>query len=205
MPLSYLHHNPNFVQALEEITEAAHTEVASKLTKAVADKKIGGVKGKQLLTGYEYQKGKSQSLSEAQLMISFRDQLKERIDSGQICSFLTPLAVVCGRNPNDTSITPCAKKAYKNDIAEKVADKELLNHLSIIRPDQCVGNKCESAIVGEWSTSLRDSFIWYVQLLKGVHGDKFTEAHYIKEAKSFIRQYADDMKAVFGLEVEDVK
>lgn len=205
MPLSYLHHNPNFIAALDDITEEAHNEVASKLTKAVADNKIGGAKGKQLLTGFEYQKGKSQSLSEAQLMVSFREQLKERLDSGQLCGFLTPLAVVCGRNPNDTTPTPCATKAYKNQVAERVIDKELLDHMSIIRPDLCIGNKCEEAIIGEWSTSLRDSFIWYTKLLKGLHGNKFTEEHYIKEANSFIRQYANDMKSIFDLEVDDAK
>lgn len=205
MPLSYLHHNPNFVSALEDIKEQAHNEVATKLTKAVSDKKIGGTKGAQLLNGYEYQKGKSQSLSEAQLMVCFREQLKERLDSGQLCGFMTPLAVVCGRNPTDSSPTPCAKKAYKSHIAEKNINKELLDHMSIIRPDQCVGNKCEEAIIGEWSTSLRDSFIWYTQLLKGLHGDKFSEAHYKKEAESFIRQYAGDMKAVFDLGADDVK
>lgn len=205
MPLSYLHHNPNFITALDDITEEAHNEVASKLTKAVADKKIGGAKGKQLLTGFEYQKGKSQSLSEAQLMVNFQEQLKERLDSGQLCGFITPLAVVCGRNPNDTTPTPCATKSYKNHIAERAIDKELLEHMSMIRPDQCIGNKCEEAIIGEWSTSLRDSFIWYAKLLKGLHGDKFTEEHYIKEAKSFIRQYANDMKSVFDLEAEDVE
>ena len=204
MPLEYLHHNHNFVAALEEITEEAHNQVATNLTNAVASKKIGGAKGIQLLNGFEYQKGKSQSLSEAQLMISFRDQLKERLDSGQLCGFITPLAVICGRNPNDTSPTPCAKKCYKNQTAELAFNNELMDHLSMIRPDHCIGNKCEEAIVGEWSTALRDSFIWYAQLLNGVHGDYFTEEHYKEEAKLFIRQYADDMKVVFNLEADNV-
>jgi len=204
MPLSYLHHNPIFIATLEEIRENGAKLTAEKLTKAASTGKIAGNKGRELNNGYKYQEGKCQSANDQELLYkNFQEQLKSRIIDGQLCGFITPLAVICGRNTMDTSPTPCAKRAYKNEINVDGIDETLLSQLSLVRPDQCIGNKCKEGIVGEWSTELKDSFIWYAKYLKGLNGSEFTDEHFKEEARMFISQYGKDMKTVFGLDEND--
>ena len=204
MPLAYLHHNPNFRQAIEEGKVIASEQMALSLSRGAEAGRLGGIKGKQLNRGYEYRRGKFQSATETELFTTFKEEMARRLEGGQLCGFLTPLSVVCGRNPIDTSPTPCGKQAFQNELAAKEVDKAIVSHLSVVRPDLCIGNRCKEAIVGEWSTALRDTFVWYVQLLKGMYADYFDEEHYQAEAKAFIEQYADDMLIVFGLEKSDV-
>lgn len=205
MPMSYLHHNPFFEETIEETKKVSARNVALRLATAAKSGNISGVKGNELHDGYEYQNNKCQSATDRELFFdSFVDQLADRITDGMMCGFITPLSIICGRNPNDTSPTPCASKAYKNEIAEKEIDKELIKHLSFVAPDMCVGNKCKEAMIGEWSASLKDSFVWYANYLKGLYGDNFLEVHYEEEARRFVAQYAEDIKKVFDLEFSDV-
>jgi len=166
---------------------------------AASQGKIAGTKGNELERGYinlkrlyEADKTKSHSLTDSELIISFGDLIERRILDESICGFLTPFGVRCGRNPNDTTQPPCAKRAHRDKT--KGIDKVLLNHLSDIAPQNCIGTSCDQAIIGPWSEAILESLLWYQKLLRHQLGDKFTDEHFILHAKQFISQYGPPIK-----------
>jgi len=208
MPTVYLNNNPAFISEREAQKKRANAETARQMALAASQGRVAGVKGEQLERGYKAHKSrmlsdtrKSHSLTDAEIMISFASILEQRIDSGSVCGFLTPFGVMCARNPTDSSQTACAKRAHRDKTRE--IPIEVLNHISDINPQQCVGTSCSEAMLGPWSTAVLESVIWYRALLNHQLGEAFNESHFIESAKQFIRQYEAPIKKVFGIEALD--
>jgi hypothetical protein len=203
MPTVYLRNNPAFVAEREAQKARAHAETARQMGLAASQGRLAGIKGEQLLRGYqahksrmESEKQKSHSLTDAEILMTFNQILEERINSGSVCAFLTPFGVQCMRNPSDTSQPPCAKRANRNRTQD--IDPELLKHVSDINPQQCIGTSCTEAVLGPWSTSVLETLNWYRALLNHQLGEAFTEDHFIESAKQFVQQYQAPLNKVFG-------
>lgn len=208
MPTVYLNNNPAFVAEREAQKARASAETARQLALAASQGRVAGVKGEQLERGYRSHKSlmeadskKSHSLMDAEIMLSFASVLEQRIKSGSMCGFLTPFGVMCGRNPTDSRQPPCAKRAHRDRT--KDIPIEILNHISDINPQQCIGTSCSEALLGPWSTAILDTVIWYRALLRHQLGAAFSDEHFIESAKQFIKQYEVPIKKVFGLEALD--
>lgn len=203
MPTIYLNNNPAFVAEREAQKARAHAETARQMGLAASQGRLAGLKGEQLLRGYQAHKSrmeaerqKSHSLTDAEVLMSFNQILEQRINSGSVCAFLTPFGVQCMRNPSDTSQPPCAKRANRDKTQD--IDPELLKHVSDINPQQCIGTSCTEAVLGPWSTSVLETLNWYRTLLSHQLGDAFTDEHFIDSAKQFIQQYQAPLKKVFS-------
>ena len=206
MPTVYLRNNPSFIKAREEQKKQAAEETARQMALAASSKKLAGNKGNQLERGFQKHvrhfdsdKKKSHSLTDAELVISFADLIKQRIINESICGFMTPFGVRCMRNPSNTSQPPCAKRSHRNKT--KDIDKFLLNHLSDIDPQNCIGTSCDEAMIGPWSESIKESLLWYAQLVRHQYEGRFTEEHFREHAVQFIRQYGPAIKKVFNIEI----
>lgn len=204
MPTVYLNNNPAFVAEREAQKARAHAETARQMGLAASQGRLAGIKGDQLLRGYQAHKSrmeaenqKSHSLTDAEILMTFNQILEQRINSGSVCAFLTPFGVQCMRNPSDTSQPPCAKRANR-DKTKDIAP-ELLKHVSDINPQQCIGTSCTEAVLGPWSASVLETLNWYRALLSHQLGDAFTEEHFIESAKQFIQQYQAPLRKVFGI------
>jgi hypothetical protein len=205
MPTIYLNNNPGFVAEREAQKELANAETARQMALAASQGRLAGVKGEQLERGYQSHKSlmdanskRSNSLTDAEIMLSFASILEQRISGDSMCGFLTPFGVICGRNPTDSSQPPCAKRSHKDKT--KDIPIEILKHISDIDPQQCIGTGCTEAVLGPWSTAILDTVIWYRKLLSHQLGTVFTEEHFIVSAKHFIKQYETPIKKVFGPE-----
>ncbi|MFA6122037.1 MAG: hypothetical protein WCT35_09755 [Sideroxydans sp.] len=204
MPTVYLNNNPAFLSEREAQKKRANTETARQMALAASKGRVAGMKGEQLVRGFqehkshmESNKQKSHSLTDAEILISFAEILEQRITSGSACGFLTPFGVQCMRNPSDTSQPPCAKRANR-DKTQGIAP-ELLRYVSDINPQQCIGTSCSEAMLGPWSTSVLETLNWYRALMRHQLGNAFNEAHFIESAAQFIRQYEAPLKKVFGI------
>ncbi len=206
MPTVYLRNNPAFITEQKAEKARAAAETARQMSLAASKDKLAGNKGDQLERGfkqhvsrYELDKRKSHSMTDAELVISFSDLIEQRILNESVCGFMTPFGVRCMRNPADARQPPCAKRSHSNKT--KDLDQVLLNHLSDIDPQNCIGTSCGEAMIGPWSESIKESLLWYAQLLRHQHGAKFTDEHFREHAVQFIRQYGPAIKKVFGVEV----
>ena len=204
MPTVYLNNNPIVVAERNKQKAQASAETARQMALAASQGRLAGIKGEQLERGYqahrsrmESDKQKSHALTDAEIIVSFAQILEQRINSGSMCGFLTPFGVVCGRNPTDTSQSPCAERANR-DKTQGITP-ELLKHLSDINPEQCIGTSCTEAMLGPWSTSVLETLNWYYALVRHQLGDAFTEKHFIESAKQFIKQYQAPIRKVFGI------
>lgn len=204
MPTVYLNNNPIVVAERNKQKAQASAETARQMALAASQGRLAGIKGEQLERGYQEhqsrmkeEKQKSHALTDAEILMSFAQILEQRISSGSMCGFLTPFAVVCGRNPTDTSQSPCAQRANR-DKTQGIAT-ELLKHVSDINPEQCIGTSCTEAVLGPWSTSVLETLNWYRALLRHQLGDAFAEEHFIESAKQFIKQYQEPLRKVFGI------
>ena len=204
MPTVYLNNNPALVAEREAQKARAHAETARQMGLAASQGRLAGVKGEQLLRGYQAHKSrmeednrKSHSLTDAEILMSFSQMLEQRINSGSVCAFLTPFGVQCMRNPSDTSQPPCAERANRNKTQD--INPELLKHVSDINPQQCIGASCTEAVLGPWSTSVLETLNWYRALLSHQLGDAFTDEHFIESARQFIQQYQAPLRKVFGI------
>lgn len=204
MPTVYLNNNPAFVAEREAQKARAHAETARQMGLAASQGRLAGIKGEQLLRGYQAHKSrmeaenqKSHSLTDAEILMSFNQILEQRMNSESVCAFLTPFGVQCMRNPSDTSQPPCAKRANRDK--NKDIDPELLKHVSDINPTQCIGTSCTEAVLGPWSTSVLETLNWYRALISHQLGDAFTEEHFIESARQFIQQYQVPLRKVFGI------
>lgn len=204
MPTVYLNNNPIVVTERNKQKAQASAETARQMALAASQGRLAGIKGEQLERGYqahksrmESDKQKSHALTDAEIIMSFAQILEQRINSGSMCGFLTPFGVVCGRNPTDTSQSPCAERANR-DKTQGITP-ELLKHLSDINPEQCIGTSCTEAVLGPWSTSVLETLNWYYALVRHQLGDAFTEKHFFESAKQFIKQYQAPIRKVFGI------
>lgn len=204
MPTVYLNNNLIVIAERNKQKAQASAETARQMALAASQGRLAGIKGEQLERGYqahksrmESDKQKSHALTDAEIIMSFAQILEQRINSGSMCGFLTPFGVVCGRNPTDTSQSPCAERANR-DKTQGIAP-ELLKHLSDINPEQCIGTSCTEAMLGPWSTSVLETLNWYYALVRHQLGDAFTEEHFIESAKQFIKQYQAPIRKVFGI------
>jgi hypothetical protein len=206
MPTVYLRNNPAFIEEQKAEKARAASETARQMALAASNGQLAGNKGDQLERGFkqhvsrfELDKGKSHSLTDAELVLSFANLIEQRILNESVCGFMTPFGVRCMRNPADTTQPPCAKRSHSDKT--KDVDQALLNHLSDIDPQNCIGTSCGDAMIGPWSESIKESLLWYAQLLRHQLGDKFTDEHFRAHAKQFISQYGAPIKKVFGIEV----
>lgn len=204
MPTVYLNNNPTFVAERDAQKARAHAETARQMGLAASQGRLAGVKGEQLERGFqehksrmEAEKQKSHSLTDAEILMTFNQILEQRISSGSVCAFLTPFGVQCMRNPSDSSQPPCAKRANRDKTQD--IDPELLQHVSDINPQQCIGTSCTEAVLGPWSTSVLETLNWYRALLSHQLGDMFNEENFIVSAKHFIQQYEKPLAKVFGI------
>jgi hypothetical protein len=208
MPLSYLHHNPYFIKARKESLEQASEVMSARMSKAAEQHLLSGKRGEDLIRGFEEYKSEnsvsSESLSDKELFTTFQARIKERIMSGSMYAMMTPFGVICTRNPNDSTPTPCAKLSDRDILRESEVNKELWDYMQARpNPGQCIGKNCEHAMLGPWSTAIRDSFAWYIDFLAGRNGQELTTDELKIEAKSFVQQYAPDMQKIFGMTNSD--
>lgn len=206
MPLAYIHHNPIFISARREGLELASEEMSKRMANAAQQNMLSGLRGGELARGFEKLKNEycssSESLSDKELFTNFQSRIKERILNGSMYAMMTPFGVICTRNPNDSSPTPCAKNSDREMLKQYEIDKELWSYMqSRPNPGQCIGKRCQHAMLGPWSTVLKDSFIWYVKFLEGNVGKELSSNELIEEAKCFVKQYAPDMQKIFGLSI----
>lgn len=206
MPTVYLRNNPSFIKARKEQKEQAAAETARQMALAASQGRLAGVKGEQLLRGYqnhvsrlEANPQKSQSLTDVELVLSFSKLIEQRIVDGTTCGFLTPFGVLCARNPVDSSQPPCAKRSHRDKTREIAQD--VLQHLNDIDPANCIGTSCDQAMVGPWSEPLKESLLWYAGLVRHQHGEEFNKEEFIAHAKAFIRQYSRPISKVFHIQV----
>lgn len=206
MPTVYLRNNPAFIE--EKKAEKAHAarETSRQMALAALKGQLAGNKGEQLERGFkehvrriEADKKKSHSMSDAELVISFSELIEQRILNESVCGFMTPFGVRCMRNPSETSQPPCAKRSHRDKT--KNIDLALLNLLSDIDPQNCIGTSCDQAMIGPWSETIKESLLWYAQLLRHQVDDEFTDDHFREHAVQFIRQYGPSIKKVFHIEV----
>lgn len=207
MPSVYLRNNPSYISAREEYARRTAREVARLMSLAAYQGRIAGFKGEQLKAGFDIHKSrmesepqKSHALTDAECIVSFAEMIEQRIINGTLCGFLTPFGVLCGRNPVDSSQPPCAKRSHKIATLELSAD--VVAHLNDIDPANCIGTSCDQAMVGPWSDPIKESLIWYAELLRHQHDGEILDQETFKEhAVSFIKQYGPPIKKVFHIEV----
>lgn len=77
----------------------------------------------------------------------------------------------------------------------------VLDHLSSVAPEHCVGGSCPEAMIGPWSEPLKQSILFYADLLQHKHGDQFSEEYFMEAAREFIKQYAPAIHKVFHIKV----
>ncbi len=199
MPRSYLYHNPLFQRqrALEAKTTAER--MAELMVSAAAANKISGFRGEDLERGFQKHKNQFNSLTEGELRSSFSQRISRRIISGEMYAFLTPLTVICTRNPNDPSQTPCARTTNIKNVKEKGIEQALLDFIQTQpEPDNCVGKKCAHAVLGPWSVAIKESFLWYSEYLEKTTRQNLDEISVREHAKNFVDLYASDVKKIFG-------
>lgn len=206
MPTIYLRNNPAFIEEQKAEKVKVATETARQMALAASKGQLAGNKGNELERGYknhvaryEMDKAKSHSLTDVELVISFSDLIEQRILNESVCGFMTPFGVRCMRNPSDTRQPPCAERSHRNksnNIGEQV-----LKMLSDIDPQNCIGTSCSEAMIGPWSESIKESLLWYGELLRHQHDNNFSDEHFRAHAIQFIRQYGPAIKKVFGIEV----
>ncbi len=197
---------PREGQARREQKEQAAAETAKQMALAASHGRLAGVKGDQLMRGYqahvsrlEADPTKSHSLTDVELVLSFSKIIEQRIVNGSVCGFLTPFGVRCMRNPADSSQPPCARRSHR-DKTREIAE-EVLEHLNDIDPANCIGTSCDQAMVGPWSEPLKESLLWYAGLVRHQHGEEFNKEEFIAHAKAFIKQYSQPIRKVFHIQV----
>jgi len=202
MPDAYLCHNPLIIeQRKRNINEAQHN-LAEDIAKGMVNGKLAGTKGELLLKGKRYfEDSLSYSLTEMDTHVSLKQRIKEmllqRMVSGDIYALKTPMGVVCLRNCNDTSDTPCAKSVNTNKRRAKNIAKEITDALGTMpNPAQCIGKDCKDALIGEpWSQPLKDSFDYYLKYLEGVG---YQGIDIKLEAQNFVTEYGPLLEQVYG-------
>lgn len=208
MPTSYLRNNPAFIQERKEQKLRTAIETSRQMALAVSQGKVAGTKGEELNRGYkshlnrlENDPNKSHSLTDAELVLSFAQIIEQRILNESLCGFLTPFGVRCMRNPSDSSPPPCAMRSQRHKTLE-IAE-EILEHINLVDPQNCIGGSCDQALLGPWSETILNTLLWHADLLSHKFGDAFTDEHFRIHAISFIRQYAPAIKKIFKIEVFD--
>lgn len=198
MPRAYLHHNPIFQR--QRATEAKETteRMADLMVNAAASNKISGSRGADLERGFQKHKNKFNSLTEGELRSSFSERISRRIMSGEMYAFMTPLSVICTRNPNDPSQTPCARTTNVKKVKEKAIEQALLDFIQTQpQPGNCVGKKCAHAVLGPWSVAIKESFLWYSEYLEKATSSNLDDISVREHARTFVDLYADDVKKIF--------
>lgn len=199
MPLAYLQHNPIFIKQRRDALRAAALTMATSMAKAAKAGKVGGKRGDALMKGFDKLRSSS-SLSEFDIFKTVHEQLEERISTGQMFAMATHFGVICTRSPNDSSQSPCRKISDREKFKSSEIDKEIWNHLqSTPNPAQCIGKLCDHAMLGPWSESLRDSYIWFQSYLEKSSNTTLSSAQITTQAKAFIKLYAPEMQKIFGI------
>ena len=208
MPSIYLNNNPIFTQAMEEQSAEAAMVFASEMAKAAKGGRLAGKKGEQLEAGFKkfedehkatFDKTKSSSQFDIEILRDFSEILKDRILNGSMCGFVTPLAVACGRNPHNPEPSPCGTRSHMDKINEKDIDWSVVKNLTLMDPKHCIGSSCKEAIVGPWSRPILDTLEYYKGYLLGLY-PQITDEQFKVHARQFVAQYTDPMKKVFGEE-----
>lgn len=211
MPDAYLHHNPLVIAERNKSILLAQEKLAENMAKSVADKKVTGTKGRQLLKGAEsikadiQRENESNSITQMDMQVTLTERLRElllsRMTGDQIFAMLTPLGVVCLRSCSDTTDSPCAKQANEVERKHKDISKVLTDAMATLpNPAHCVGKSCSDALFGApWSRSLLETFDFYIRYLKSSQGNFNLEA----EAKTFVSTYAKILKDLYKDEREE--
>jgi hypothetical protein len=204
MPDAYLSHNPIIIKQRQENVTNALESLAEDMVDGMVSGKLSGTKGKQMLRGVDYVKDElsveSQSLTEMDMHVTLKERLKElllqRITGGEVFAMLTPMGVICMRNCNDTSDTPCAKQTNQEKRKDKNISKKITDALGTLpNPGHCIGKDCSDAVLGEkWSQPLLETFEYYVNYLKGI-GHQSIDMKF--EAENFINEYGPLLKDIF--------
>ncbi|MEZ8714754.1 hypothetical protein AB6D81_02035 [Vibrio splendidus] len=206
MPDAYLCHNPIIIEQRKRNINEAQQNLAEDIAKGMINGRIAGTKGNQLLKGKLYiEDSLSNSLTEMDTHVSLKQRIKEmllqRMVSGDIYALKTPMGVICLRNCNDTSDTPCAKAGNTNKRRAKNIAKEITDALGTMpNPAQCVGKDCKDALIGKpWSQPLKDSFDYYLKYLEGI-GYQGIDVKF--EAQNFVAEYGPLLEQVYGEQLD---
>jgi hypothetical protein len=206
MPDAYLHHNPIIIKQRRENILKSTESLCEDMATGMVNGKLGGTKGKQMLRGAKHVQdeirieSKSLSLTEMDMKVTFKERIKEllfqRMLGGEVFAMLTPMGVVCMRNCNDTSDSPCAKQANHEKRKDKAISKEITDALGTLpNPAHCVGKNCSDALFGEaWSQPLLETFQYYINYRKGL-GDQSIDMKF--EAEHFVREYGPILKELY--------
>ena len=207
MPDAYLSHNPIIIKQRQENITKAQESLAEDMAEGMINGKLSGTKGKQMLRGAKYAEDEWQregeSLTEMDMHVTLKERLKElllqRITGGQVFAMLTPMGVVCMRNCNDTSDTPCAKQANHEKRKDQNVSKEITDALGTLpNPGHCVGKDCSDALLGEkWSRPLLETFEYYINYLKGM-GNQDIDMKL--EAEVFVKEYGPLLQEIYDEE-----
>lgn len=204
MPDAYLSHNPIIIKQRQENVTNALESLAKDMVDGMVSGKLSGTKGKQMLRGVDYVKDELsiefQSLTEMDMHVTLKERLKElllqRITGGEVFAMLTPMGVICMRNCNDTSDTPCARQTNQEKRKDKKISKEITDALGTLpNPGHCIGKDCSDAVLGEkWSQPLLETFEYYVNYLKGINHQSIDMKF---EAENFIHEYGPLLKDIY--------
>ena len=204
MPDDYLSHNSIIIKQRQENVTNAIESLAEDMVEGMECGKLAGIKGEQMLLGVDHVKEELRieclSITEMDMHVTLTERLKEllmqRIVGGEVFAMLTPMAVVCMRNCNDTSDSPCAKQANHEKRRDKSISKEITDALGTLpNPAHCVGKDCSDALFGEaWSHPLLETFQYYINYLKGL-GNQSIDVKF--EAEVFIREYGPILKELY--------
>jgi integrase len=204
MPDDYLSHNPIIIKQRQENVTNAIESLAEDMVEGMVSGKLAGTKGEQMLSGVDYVKEELRieclSITEMDMHVTLTERLKEllmhRIVGGEVYAMLTPMAVVCMRNCNDTSDSPCAKQMNHEKRRDKSISKEITDALGTLpNPAHCVGKDCSDALFGKaWSRPLLETFQYYINYLKGM-GNQSIDIKF--EAEIFIREYEPILKELY--------
>ena len=115
-------------------------------------------------------------------------------------ALITPMAVVCTRSCNNTSDSPCAIKKNQLRRSQTALRKVQTDSLgSLPNPENCIGIKCEDAIVEKhYSKPLLETFDYYIQYLERLSSEGvLTNDVIYDEAVSFLKIYAKPLKVAY--------
>tara|TARA_R110002094_G_scaffold72747_1_gene80952 strand:+ start:2481 stop:4610 length:2130 start_codon:yes stop_codon:yes gene_type:complete len=211
MPDHYLRHNKEVQKYRDEIRKQTYIDLSEDIAVAIVDGKISGGIKKQINEGREYIESqiqkeateKNMSITGPELRQTLIQQIQQilytRLNNGEMLGLLTPLAVVCMRNPSSSGDAPCSISANKLARENNEINKQFANELqmsTLPELDNCKGASCQHSLMYDnpMTKLLLDQFKYYCNYLKGLGS---TDIDLKSEAKNFIGLYSGPLIEVY--------
>jgi len=211
MPDHYLRHNKEVKKYRNEIRKQTYIDLSEDIAVAIVDGKISGGIKKQITEGRNYieslvqQEAIEQNMSitgpelRQTLIQRIQQILYARLANGEVLGLLTPLSVVCMRNPSSSVGAPCSISSNKLARVNNEVDKEFVSELqmsTLPELDNCKGPSCQHSLMYDnpMTKLLLEQFNYYHNYLKGLGT---TEIDLKAEAKNFISLYSGPITEVY--------